>query len=59
MDDFTRRHLDAYIATIWEDEREAFERYAIESLELDPTLVDLGWPSLYRAFLKTEACKAS
>jgi hypothetical protein len=59
MDDFTRRHLQHYADQIvWEDERSAFIAYVERSLKDDPTLADMGWPSMYRAFTKGAAANA-
>jgi hypothetical protein len=51
MDDFTRSHLMTYTdAVVWPDEREAFLAYVERSVADDPTVVDIGWPSLYHGW---------
>jgi len=50
-DTFTVNHLDAYIeATCFEDEREGFRAFALAQIEDDPTLLDIGWPTLLRHY---------
>lgn len=52
VDAFTLRHLDEYVdATLWADEADAFTVWARAALADDPTLADMGWPSLYRAWM--------
>lgn len=51
LDAFTIRHLAAYVAeAVHENDRDAFSAWALETLNDDPTLADLGWPSLYRTW---------
>lgn len=59
MDEWTRNHLNEWTDQIaWEDERVAFVSYVERSAEDDPTITDIGWPSLYSAFLKGAAANA-
>lgn len=52
MDDFTRRHLAAWVdQAVWPDERESFVAW-VEALDDDDReyLIDKGWPATYAAY---------
>ena len=52
VDAFTVRHLSEYAAVCcWPGEADAFTAWALDQLAEDPTLADMGWPALYRAWI--------
>lgn len=52
VDAFTLRHLSSYIdQCVFDDDRESFTTWVLAQLADDATLVDLGWPSLYRTWM--------
>lgn len=55
VDDFTRRHLDAFIIhdRVWDDEADGFREYALKAVSEDPDLLDVGWPSILHAYQDT------
>jgi hypothetical protein len=51
VDIFTREHLETWARiVVCEDERDEFIGWTIDQIEEDETLLELGWPSLFRSF---------
>lgn len=51
MDDFTWSHLLTWTDdVVYDDQRDAWLDWVSTTLADDPTLADLGWPSLYRSW---------
>ena len=52
LDDFTVHHLNEYIKEcVWPHDTDAFRTWVYAEVLEDPTVVDLGWPSLYRTWM--------
>ena len=55
MDDFTLRHLQAYIDNaVFDDDREDFTTYALATLADDPGLAEYGWSSMYHTWMDAQ-----
>lgn len=58
MDDFTFNHLHEWATDhVYDHELFDFMGYANTAINDDPTLVDVGWPSIYRTFRDVEQVK--
>ena len=54
MDAWLEDHLQTFITEyVWFEHWSSFSEYAHAEYEYDPTIIELGWPSLYRAFQRS------
>lgn len=53
MDEFTKNSLSEWVTiNVYPEDSQPFIDWAIQQTEDDPTIVNIGWPSLFHTFSK-------